>query len=221
MTQHSTDIPTDLVQQADGTWISKSQMEPYKVMASDLAEKLFTQAQERSAELSELKKLSFDEMLAFREMMANDYGRTVGGKLGGFSIRSLDGKIRVEFSVTTNIQFGPQLEVAKVYLDEYLTEALTGSSEPIRTLITDAFKMNAKGGVDTSRILGLRKHKFDHPKWAMAMSTIEDAILADSQSVYVRYYQVDPDTKRETRVDLDIATVALPSKARDADQDKA
>lgn len=201
----------DLIRRPDGSYVSLSDIEPPKAVAHELVTTLFPQAMQARDELVRLKRLALSEMRAYREMMLADHGVTVGGKEGNMTLRSLCGRFMMRMAVQKQVTFGPELEAAKALIDEFLEQELAkGGSDAIHQIIEKVFKVNSKGRLDTSGILGLREHRFDDPLWNRAMDAIEDAICRDEAATYIYFYEVDPNTapKRETLVPLDIAKVS-------------
>ncbi|MGR3760919.1 DUF3164 family protein [Roseobacteraceae bacterium NS-SX3] len=196
-----------LIRRHDGTYVCYEHAEPRQQLAHDLVSTYFPEAEAENERLVSLKKRALREMIAYRDMMLEDYGIKVGGSEGGFSLKSLCGTRKVEMSVAKHVSFGPELVAAKELLDEFLNQELEGSSDVIREIVTSAFKLNAKGRLDTSGILGLKKHRFDNPTWTRAMDAIEDAVCRDSSTTYLRFYEVCPERKTETLVPLDLAKV--------------
>lgn len=200
-----TAVPTDLIERPDGSFVSLETLEPSKKLAHELVTELFQKAEKLAAELSDLKQLSLTEMQAYREMMMADYNVTVGGQEGNLSLRSVCGKMKVELSVAKFVSFGPELEAAKGLLDEFLNDELEGSSDVIREIVTGAFALNSKGRINRDGILGLQKHKFESPLWQRAMKAIQEATIRDATATYIRFYSVDPATKKDVLVALDLA----------------
>ena len=203
----STEIPDDLIRQPDGSYVSLAELEPRRRLAHEAATKLFPQAVDLQRQLAKLKKLCFTELNAFRDMMLDDYSVKVGGPQGGISVKSVCGTMKVALEVSKHTTFGPELEAAKLLIDEYIDEKLVGSSEEIRAIVGKAFQLNSKGRLDTQGILDLRVHKFEDPTWMRAMVAIEDAICRDSSTTYVRFYEVDVEEKSEDMISLNMAKV--------------
>lgn len=197
----------NLIRRPDGSYVNYDDVEPRKQLAHDLVNAFFPEAEEENERLVTLKKQALREMISYRDMMLEDYGVKIAGSEGGFSIKSICGTRKMELSVAKHISFGPELVAAKELLDEFLNQELEGSSDVIREIVTSAFKLNAKGRLDTSGILGLKKHRFENPTWTRAMDAIEDAICRDAATTYLRFYNVDPERKVETLVPLDLAKV--------------
>lgn len=200
----------NLIRRPDGSYVDITEVEPRHALAHDLVTNLFPRAVESNARLAELKKLALAEMRGYREMMLADHGVTVGGKEGNLTLRSLCGKLMVKMTVSKHVSFGPELEAAKALIDEFMEQEIAkGGSHFLHEIIQKVFKVNSKGRVDTSGILGLREHRFDDPLWHKAMDAIEEAICRDTSAIYVNFYNVDPEVspRAETLLPLDFAKV--------------
>ena len=202
-------IPEDLIRRPDGSFVSLKSLEPREQLAHELVSELFPQAVQQSEALAALKKLALQEMYAFRDNMFMDYQVKVTGREGGFSCKSVCGTMMVKLDVNQHTAFGPELGAAKALIDQFIEEKLEGSSDEIKAIIDKVFKIGASGRVDTYGILGLREHKFTDPLWLRAIEAIEDAIIRDGKTIYIRFYRVDPETKAETMVPLDLAKVPM------------
>jgi hypothetical protein len=200
-------LPENFVQRPDGSYVDVTTLEPRKQLAHELVTKLFPQAEAESENLMNLKRYALSEMLAYREMMLADYGARIGGPGGSFHLRSVCGTMMVKLDVARQTSFGPEIGAAKALIDQFLETKLEGSAIEIKEIIEKVFKVNRKGRLDTYGILGLREHKFDDPLWKQAMQAIEEAIIRDASTTYIRFYRVDPTRKSETLVPLDLAKV--------------
>ncbi len=149
-------------------------------------------------------------MQAYRKMMLEDHGVTVGGKEGNLTLRTVCGTQMMKLTVSKTVRFGEELESVKALIDEFLEQEMAkGGSEPIHAIITKVFKVNSKGRLDTSGIMGLKEHRFDDPLWNKAMDALDEAIIRDTSTTYLNFYRVDPskDPTTETLVPLDLAKV--------------
>lgn len=135
------------------------------------------------------KEALFTLIYDFLELSANEYDTQFGGKKGNVSLPSFDGKYKVQIAMSNNIVFDERLQVAKNLIDECISEWSTGSATEIMTLVNDAFQVDKEGKVSTYRVLGLRRHDFDHPKWQKAMAAIADAMQVTSTTEYIRMYE--------------------------------
>lgn len=202
-----TTLPENFVQRPDGSYVDLKTLEPRAQLSHGLVTSLFPRALDQSAQLHELKRFALNEMIAYRDMMMNDYGVTVATPGGSLKLRSVCGTMMIHMEVARHTGFGPEISAAKALIDQFLATKLEGSAVEIKEIIGKVFKLNRKGRLDTDGILGLREHKFNDPLWKQAMQAIEDAIIRDSATTYVRFYRIDPKTKAETMVPLDLAKV--------------
>lgn len=202
-----TETSPNLIKRPDGSYIDYKDVEPRQQLGHDLVSRFFPEAEALSDNLKALKKSVLSEMHAYRWVMMEDYGLQVGRPEGGFSLKTIDGLRKIEMSVSKHISFGPEIEAAKELLMQFLADELEGSSNVIQEIFNKAFKLSSTGRLDTGGILGLKTHRFDHPLWNRAMDAIDDALVADSSTVYVRFYNVDPENKQESLLPLDIAKV--------------
>ena len=152
------------------------------------------------------KETLFELVYDFLELSANEYDTKYGGKKGNVSLFSFDGKYKVQISVSDTIVFDERLQVAKNLIDECIGDWSAGSDTKIMTLVNDAFQVDKEGQVSTYRVLGLRRHDFDHPKWLKAMEAISDAMQVTSTTEYIRVYERDEHGKYQ-QIPLDFSKV--------------
>ncbi len=200
-------IPAGHIERPDGSVIALSKLPVRDQLKHELVEKMFGRAVATSTALAAFKGASVSELMAFREMMMNDFEVKIGGNGGNISITSLCGRMKVAYTISKHVEFGPELEAAKALIDECLEDWSQDSRDEIRVIITKVFRVNSKGRLDTSGILGLRSHGFKDPRWLRAMDGIDEAIIRDRQTAYINFYKVDPKTGTETRIPLDLAKV--------------
>lgn len=208
--QSPAQLPEGLIKRPDGSFIMLSDLAPRHQLAHELVITFFDRATQQSEYLTHLKKAILAEMRGYRSMMLSDCGVTVGGKEGNMTLRSVCGTKMIKMTVSKTVTFGPELEGAKALIDEYLEQEMAkGGSDAIHQIVTKVFKVNSKGRLDTSGILGLREHRFDDPLWMRAMDALEEAICRDTAATYVNFYRVDvsSNARVETLVPLDLAKV--------------
>lgn len=152
------------------------------------------------------KEALFTMIYDFLELSAAEYDTKYGGKKGNVSLPSFDGKYKVQIAISDTTVFDERLQIAKNLIDECISEWSAGSATEIMTLINDAFQVDKEGKVSTYRVLGLRRHNFDHPKWLEAMQAIADAMQVTSSKEYIRVYEKDEKGKYH-QIPLDFSKV--------------
>lgn len=166
------------------------------------AQKVIALHQTMKSEKEALFALIYD----FLELSAAEYDTKYGGKKGNVSLPSFDGRYKVQIAMSDNIVFDERLQIAKNLIDECISEWSAGSATEIMTLVNDAFQVDKEGKVSTHRVLGLRRHDFDHPKWLKAMAAIADASQTASTTEYIRMYERD-DKGKYVQIPLDFSKV--------------
>lgn len=169
---------------------------------TDIAAKVLRLNALMTAEKEALFELIYD----FLELSANEYDTKYGGEKGNVGLPSYDGKYKVQIAMSDNIVFDERLQIAKNLIDECISEWSAGSATEIMTLVNDAFQVDKEGKVSTYRVLGLRRHDFDHPKWLKAMAAIADAMQVTSTKKYIRMYERD-DKGKYIQIPLDFSKV--------------
>ena len=167
---------------------------------------LIRKAKFQSEVIGKFKATMFQDVYAFIQHSADEYNVKIGGKKGNVTLRSYDAKQRILISVAENIVFDERLQVAKAIIDECLNDWAHEAHENIRTIITDAFKVDSEGRISTGQVLGLRKYKFNDERWDTAMQAITDAISVINTKEYIRFYETDENGK-EHAISLDIASL--------------
>lgn len=152
------------------------------------------------------KEALFSLVYDFLELSANEYDTKYGGKKGNVSLPSFDGRYKVQIAMSDNVVFDERLQIAKNLIDECIGEWSAGSATEIMTLVNDAFQVDREGQVSTYRVLALRRHDFDHPKWLKAMEAISDAMQVTSTTEYIRVYERDEHGKYQ-QIPLDFSKV--------------
>ncbi|ERL56171.1 DUF3164 family protein [Psychrobacter aquaticus] len=152
------------------------------------------------------KEALFSLIYDFLELSASEYKTQYGGKKGNVSLPSFDGAFKVQIAMQDNIVFDERLQIAKNLIHECIGEWSEGSDTKIMTLVNDAFQVDKEGKVSTYRVLGLRRHDFDDPKWLEAMQAIADATQITSTKEYIRIYKRDENGKYD-QIPLDFSKV--------------
>lgn len=190
---------------AKGHHVPQNMVRPEDKLEDDLVNKIIENACALNKELCDFKANVFSDVRTFQSLLLEKYGAKKGGEKGNVSLVSYNGLMKVQLSIGEFIDFGPQLQVAKVLIDECINEWAEGSRAEIRVLVNDAFQVDKKSAVNTDRVLGLRRLSIDHPKWVKAMEAITDAIRVTSSKEYVRFYERATPESEWKAITLDIA----------------
>ena len=156
--------------------------------------------------LADFKRRIRDDILAFVDVSASQYGRAWGGKKGNITLTTYDGRYRLVVSINDRITFDERLQVARDLIGDCIEKWSQGSRNEIRILVQDAFQVDKAGKINTARVLGLRRLEIADPEWKRAMAAISDSIQVLGSKQYLRFYERDGQGQY-VQIPLDVAAL--------------
>lgn len=206
-------IPTEdhngvaYVSKGKGELIALSAIKPEHIEEDELVRRLTDKAVKINETLAKFRGEVFDEVVAYRDLLAEKYGVKRRGSKGNITLTTVDTSLRLTIQVSDTLAFGPELEIAKEIIDGCIRRWAEGSNDNIRALIDQAFQVDKAGKLNTDRILALRRLKIvdDTGEWEKAMTVISDAVRIMSSKEHARFYAVDKNTGVQDRIALDLA----------------
>lgn len=197
----------DYLQDAQGRLVPKSLIKPIDTARNDLVNELIKDALVLKEALSKFKTTSFSDIAAFVDLSAEQYQVNLGGKKGNVTLFSFDGRYKIQFAVSENIQFDERLQAAKALIDECIKEWSAGSRPELQVLVQDAFKTDKEGNLNHGRILGLRRLDIADARWKNAMAAIGESVQVIGSKQYVRFYERRADSDQYDAISLDMASL--------------
>lgn len=197
--------PAGFRKDARGRLIPESQIKPIDIERDRVVLEIVTAAKAMSTHLADFKRRAFDDIGAFVDLSAEEYGVTVGGGKGNVQLTSFDGRYKVLRAVQDTLAFDERLQAAKALVDECIREWSAGARPEIQALVNDAFQTDKAGSISTARVLGLRRLDIKDEKWGRAMSALSDAVTVASSKSYIRIYERVGNTDAYVPIPLDIA----------------
>lgn len=128
------------------------------------------------SQIARFRAHSFDDVNSLMALLAEKYEVKRGGPKGNVSFISFDGLTKIEIRVQDYIVFGPELQIAKALIDEYIAEVSDGVPDIVRELLNHSFDTEKVGHVNREKLYSLRRLNVDHPKWKRAMDAIADSM---------------------------------------------
>ena len=205
-TQHSS-AHAGYMTNAQGHLVPKELVKPIDLARDQLVQELFQKAEAEQEVLRKIKQAAYQDIEAFVDMSAEEYGVKRGGKKGNVTLHSFDGKYKVQLSRAENLKFDERLQAAKAIIDELLTEWAEGSRPEIQAIIQRAFDTDKEGELNTGRVLSLRNLDIKDERWKQAMQAIGDSLQVVGTKSYVRFYKRIEGSDEYEAVLLDIAKV--------------
>lgn len=190
---------------ARGALVPVESVKPIHLLEDQLVRKIVEYAAPLSAEIGRFKQHSFDDVDAYVQLVAEQYGKTLGGKKGNTTFTSYDGTVMVQVAIADHVDFGPELQVAKELVDECLREWSSDANANLRTIVERAFQVDKEGKINRAELLSLRRLDIDDNRWKQAMQAISDAERVIGSKRYLRVYRRPSPDGKWTHVKLDVA----------------
>lgn len=190
-----------------GRLVPEQQIKPIDLARDQLVREIVCKARETNALLAEFKAGVFQDIEAFVDLSAEQYGVRLGGQKGNVSLQSFDGRYKVLRAVQENITFDERLKAAKALIDECLKDWTATARDELKTIVQDAFRVDQAGNIRVAQVLGLRRLNIDDARWLRAMTAIGDAIQVVGSKSYVRVYERIGDTNQYRQIPLDVSAV--------------
>lgn len=157
-------------------------------LEDEMVRKIIAFAVALSAQITRFRDHTMADLSSFDQLLAQEYGATIGGKKGNKTYQTFDGLMRVTVQVADQIAFGPQLQVAKGLIDECLNEWSIESRPEIQTIVTRAFNTDKEGQINKSELFMLLRLEIDDTRWKRAMDAIRASIRVTGSKEYVRFH---------------------------------
>ncbi|MCD7099079.1 DUF3164 family protein [Stenotrophomonas sp. MMGLT7] len=199
-------IPKGYLEDRNGHLVPESQLKPIDRARDELVIEKITRALALRNLLREFKRGVFNDIAAFVQLSAEQYGARIGGDKGNVTLFSFDGRYKIIRAIQDTIAFDERLQAAKALIDECVSDWTEGVRMEPRAIINNAFRLDKSGNIRTEAVLELRKLDFDDPRWLEAMEAISDAVTVVGSKTYVRFYERDERGQYQP-ISLDVAGV--------------
>lgn len=190
-----------------GALVPKDVIKPQDLLIDETIGKMFGFAEELSAQLSRFKVHSFADINDLQALLEQQYGARAGGTKGNITLMSLDGLKRVTLQVAEQIQFGPELQVAKSLVDECLRDWSADSNPELRSIVSSAFAVDKEGQIRKAELFRLLRLDIADERWNRAMQALRDSMRPSGSKEYVRFHKRARHGADWEAVSLDIATL--------------
>ena len=191
---------------ARGALVPETSIKPQDILKDDLVEESAAKIISLEEEMRKVKKEILDSIRAYIDLIGEKYGVKLGGQKGNIQLVSFDGRTKILISINERISLNENVIAAKELIDQYLEDAIKGSSTDIKQLVTSAFRVK-QGSLDARSILRLRQLNIVDERWRKAMDIIADSIVIQSSESYLRLYRKNTSGAMEY-VPLDFSVIA-------------
>jgi hypothetical protein len=199
-------IPAGHRMDAQGRLVPESKIKPIDKARDELVRELYAKAEALNKAIKDFKTVAFQDIAAFVELSAEEYGVKRGGNKGNVHLVSFDGEFKVLRAMAELISFDERLQAAKDLIDECLREWTADARPEVALLVQDAFRVDATGKIRTGAVLALHRLDIKDERWLEAMRAIAEAVQIVGTKSYVRFYKRDA-TGQYKALPLNIAEV--------------
>lgn len=203
---HEKAVPTGYRLNASGHLVPEELVRESDKLRDELVQKLVQAARVMREDLAQMKQDTQGEILAFVDLMAQDYQAKLGGAKGNIKLTSYDGREAVEINVNAIKGFDEKIHVAKGLIDECIKEWGAGARPEVVMLLNQAFQTDSQGKLNHARIYDLMRLDIDHPIWREAMRALKDSIQVYGSKSYIRFYERTAPDKKFEQISLDLAS---------------
>ncbi|OJF91724.1 sulfate transporter [Rhizobium sp. 58] len=179
----------DYMHDAKGNLVPRKNVSSQDQLEDETVRKIIAFAADLSAQITRFRDHTMLDLGSFDALLAQEYGASIGGKKGNKTYQTFDGLMRVQVQVSDLQDFGPQLQIAKSLIDDYLRELVAESSSEIQTLVTHAFNTDKEGQINKAGLFMLMRVDIADERWKRAMQAIRDSMRITGSKEYVRFYQ--------------------------------
>jgi hypothetical protein len=175
-------------------------------LEDEVVRKVMGYALALSGQISRFKGHTVTDLGEFDALLAQEYGMIKGGPKGNRSYKTHDGLFEVEVRVQDQVEFGPELHIAKALVDECLTEWAENARAEIRAIVTRAFNTDKEGRINRAEIFMLLRLDIEDARWQAAMKAIRDAMRVTGSKSYIRFWMRDSIDAPRVAVTIDLSS---------------
>ena len=191
---------------AKGALVPVELIKPQHLLEDELVRKVMGHALALSSQIGRFKGHTATDLGEFDALLAQEYNLTKGGPKGNRSYKTHDGLYEIEVRVQDQIEFGPELQIAKVLVDECLNEWAEGARPEIRAIVTKAFNTDKEGRINRADIFMLLRLDIADARWRTAMQAIRDAMRVTGSKSYIRFWLRESFDAPRVAVTIDLAS---------------
>lgn len=174
-------------------------------LQDETVRKIIRYALELNAQIDRFRAHTMLDLGSLDALLEQEYGAKIGGKKGNRTYQSFDGLMQVKVQVADQIDFGPQLHIAKSLLDECMIEWTADSRPEIQSIITRAFNTDKEGQINRAELFMLLRLDIEDERWQRAMDAIRNSIRITGSKEYVRFYHRTSVNEQFQAITIDLA----------------
>lgn len=188
-----------------GQWTPLDTIKPLDLLEHETVDHIFGHAVDLSAQVTRFRKHTLDDIGNLLALMDQEYGAAPGGEKGNMTFVSFDQLRKITVKIAQLFEFGPQLQSAKLLVDECLREWGETAPRQLQAVMQHAFAVDSAGRVNRSGLLQLLRLRVEDERWERAMKAVVDAMRPMGTKEYINFYRRDDRKARWEHVSIDMA----------------
>jgi hypothetical protein len=201
------EAPAGYMRDGKGRLVPEKAVSDADKLIDQTVRKIIGFARVLEAQIARFKGHCFDDVAALQYLLDEQYGAKRGGEKGNVTLVSFDGLYKVAVQIADNLTFGPELQSAKLKVDECIGRWAAGAKDEIRALVNHAFAVDQQGKINRAALFQLRRLKIEDEDWKLAMQALTDSIRVIGSKEYIRFYYRTGIEKPWMPVLIDLAAV--------------
>lgn len=193
------------MEDAKGALVPLELIKPQFLLEDEQVRKIMGFAIALSEQISRFRGHTSSDLGELDALLLQEYGVKKGGPKGNRQYRTHDGAYEVKVRVQDQIEFGPELQIAKTLVDECLIEWAEDARPEIRAIVTRAFNTDKEGRINRSEIFMLLRLDIEDERWKSAMRAVRDAMRVIGSRQYFGFHVRAADGKMNT-ITIDLAS---------------
>lgn len=207
-------IPDGFLMDSKGNLIAEGNVRIQDRLTDQTVRAIFGFARDLSEQIARFKGHTFDDIETLLSILREEHGiEKSRSQRGDITLTSFDGLLKVTISTQDNIDFGPEITIAKEGLDALIEEWSEGASEQLRALTATAFDTSKTGRINRDAMFRLRRLEFNtkdgepDPRWEAVQELITDSIRSLGSKSYIRIHTRETTDGAWTMLPLNLARV--------------
>lgn len=172
---------------AKGQLTALEMIKPQHKLQDEMVRREFGWAFALADQIRRFKGHAYENLAAFDDLLAQEYGIISRSVKGNRSWVSFDGLMRIEVKIQDRLHFGAELHMAKEIFDRVLARKAADSAPEIRTMITNAFAVDKEGQINRANLFLLLQTESEDPEWHEGQRAIRDGIHVVGSQSYLRF----------------------------------
>jgi len=195
----------EYMEDARGALVPIEMIKPQNLLEDETVRKVAGFWLALSEQVTRFKGHAFVDLANFDAILEQQYKLTKGGKKGNRTYQTHDGLIQIQVRINDQIDFGPELQVAKNLFDECLNEWASDTRPELRMLVTRAFSTDKEGTINRAALFSLLRTESQDERWNSAVAAGWDALRVVGSKTYLRMMMRSSQTEAWQTVTIDLA----------------